>query len=44
MAQNLPNRSVLPEPTSIFWVWTFYLTFWFIYLTNVFIINPKLNV
>jgi hypothetical protein len=25
-------------------VWAFYVTFWVIYLTNVFIINPKLNV
>jgi hypothetical protein len=32
------------SPKSSLGVWTFYLTFWIIYLTNVFIINPKLNV
>ena len=34
----------MPPQTSNFYVLLFYVTFWVIYLTNVFIINPKLDV
>lgn len=44
MAERWPKRAKEPRNDKVFWVWTFYVTFWIIYLTNVFIINPKLDV
>ena len=40
----VPKRGCLPRKTHAFYKYLFYTIFWIIYLTNIFVINAKLDV
>lgn len=37
------KRGCIPEKTHPCYKYLFYITFWVIYITNAFVINPKLD-